>query len=168
MAGNPPTQPHDVADAQSSGFHLPHHGHNSSSQQNVASNPDLALHFSHEHRHEHLHHQTRPGQDKADEVVYSHGDNAEKSNVPTQNAQDSHRHVPRVEKKPATSSGVVERDAEKGGISPTLTQQEEDDPRSHRFSRFYTRWKVLFHAAFLALMTGYAVQFGPPVLFSVV
>jgi hypothetical protein len=37
-------------------FTFPAHGHNTSSQQDVRTNPDLALHLSHEHQHKHLHH----------------------------------------------------------------------------------------------------------------
>jgi concentrative nucleoside transporter, CNT family len=153
-AGNLKTEPQNAAEAQASGIHLPAHGHNASSQQNVSSNPDLVLNYSHEHQHEHLHHHKRSFQGRDDEVVYSHGHDVEKSNVPDQNAQDSHHQAHHAEGKTASKSGIIHGDAEKGAISPASLSQEEDDPRSHKVSGFYGKWKILFHAAFLMLMTG--------------
>lgn len=147
----------NVPDAQGGGVHLPAHGHNASSQHDVSSNPDLALHYSHEHQHQHLHHQKRSLQGRDDEVVYSHGDNTEKSNVPNQNTQDSHHQAHYTEDKSASKSAVIQADAEKGAVSPASLSQEEDDPRSHKLSRFYGKWKIMFHATFLALMTGYVI-----------
>lgn len=154
-----PRQQH-LTDARTSGIHLPAHGHNASSQRDVSTNPDLVLHYSHEHEHQHSHHHKKSIQGRDDEVVYSHGHDVEKSNVPNQNAQDSHHQAYHTEAKPFSKAGVVQHDAEKGMISPALTQ-EEDDPRSHRVSGFYSKWKIFFHAAFLALMTGYVVSNGP-------
>lgn len=147
----------DATEAHATGLQLPAHGHNASSQTDVSRNPDLALHYSHEHQHEHLHHHKRSIQGRDDEVVYSHGHDVEKSNVPDQNAQDSHHQAHYIEEKTEGKSGVVQHDAEKGVISPGSLSQEEDDPRSHKASRFYSQWKVFFHAAFLALMTGYVI-----------
>ena len=144
----------DATEAHASGIQLPAHRHNASSQQNVSTNPDLALHNSHEHQHEHLHHHKRPIQGRDDEVVYSHGHDVEKSNVPDQNAQDSHHQAHHTESKIAGKSGAILADAEKGAMSPASLSQEEDDPRSHKASGFYAKWKVFFHAAFLMLMTG--------------
>lgn len=147
---------HDVAEAQATGTHLPAHGHNASSQRDVAPNPNLALHNSNEHEHEHLHHHKRSIQGRDDEVVYSHGHNPEKSNVPDQITHDGHHAPQYTESKTAGKSGVIQSDAEKGILSPGSLSQEEDDPRSHKLSGFYARRKIFFHAAFLALMTGYA------------
>lgn len=148
----------DVTEAKTSGIHLPAHGHNASSQRDVSTNPDLALHYSHEHQHEHLHHHKRSIQGRDDEVVYSHGHDVERSNEPDQNAQDSHHQAHYVQEKAAGKSGIIHHDAEKGVVSPKSLSQEEDDPRSHKVSGFYSKWKILFHAAFLALMTGYEIS----------
>jgi hypothetical protein len=145
----------DATEAQATGFHLPSHGHNASPQQDVYSNPDLALQYSHEHLHQHLHHHKRSVQGHDDEVVYSHAHKPENSNVPDQNAQDGHRQAHYTGAKPEAKLEVMQHDAEKGAISPTSLSQEEDDPRSHKVSGFYARWKILFHAAILALITGY-------------
>jgi concentrative nucleoside transporter, CNT family len=143
-------------EAQSTGIHLPTHGHNASSQQNVSQNPDPVLNYANEHEHPHLHHHKRSIQGRDTEVVYSHGHDVEKSHVPDQSALDSHQQAQahRTEAKVAGKSAVAERDAEKGMASPASLSQEEEDPRSHKASRFYGKWKILFHAAFLALMTG--------------
>jgi hypothetical protein len=147
-------EPREITEAPASGVHLPAHGHNPSSQHNVTSNPDLALHYSHEHEHQHLHHHKRSIQGRDDEVVYSRDHLAEKSNVPNQNAEDSHHQAHYLEEKTVGQAGVIQADAEKGAISPAISQ-EEDDPQSHKVSRFYGKWKIVFHAVFLALMTGY-------------
>jgi len=147
----------DLTAPQATGLHLPAHGHNASSQQDVSSNPDLALHYSHEHQHQHLHHDKRSLQGRDDEVVYSHGHDVEKSNVPNQNTQDSHHHAHYTAEKTTAKSGIVQADAEKGLVSPASLSQEEDDPRSHKVSGFYSKWKIFFHAALLALMTGYDI-----------
>ena len=152
--GNPKPEPPIAAEAQASGVHLPAHGHNASSQQNVSSNPDLALNYSHEHQHEHLHHHKRSVQGRDDEVVYSHGHDVEKSNVPDQNAQDSHHQAHHNDKKLAGKSGAIHADTEKGAVSPGSLSQDEDDQRSHKASGFYAKWKIYFHTAFLMLMTG--------------
>ena len=148
---------HQAATDHANRIHLPAHGHNASSQHNVATNPDLALHYSHEHEHQHLHHHRRSLQGRDNEVVYSHGHGLDKSNVPDQNAQDSHHQALYAEAKTVGKPGMVQHDAEKGVISPGSLLQEEDDPKSHKVSRFYAKWKIFFHATFLALMTGYAI-----------
>lgn len=148
-------------EAQATGVHLPAHGHNASPQQDVSPNPDLVLEYSHEHEHQHLHHHKRSIQGRDNELVYSHGHDVEKSNVPDQNAQDSHHKAHYTEGMTAGKSGVVQHDAEKGMISPASLSQGEDDPRSHKVSGFYGKWKILFHAAFLALMTGYVILTAP-------
>jgi concentrative nucleoside transporter, CNT family len=146
-----------TTEAHTTGLHVPAHGHNASSQHDVSQNPDLALNYSHEHQHQHLHHSRRSIQGRDDEVVYSQGDDADKSNIPDQNAQDSHHQAHHTAGKTAGKSGIIQTDAEKGVISPGSLSQEEDDPRTHKFLRFYDRWKILFHATSLASMTGYAV-----------
>lgn len=154
ITGNLKPEPPIAAEAQSSGFHLPAHGHNASSQQNVLSNPDPVLNYSHEHQHEHLHHHRRSVQGRDDEVVYSHGHDVEKSNVPDQNAQDSQRQAHHFDEKLAGKSGAMHEDKEKGAISPGSLSQEEDDRRSNKAPGFYAKYKIFFHAAFLMLMTG--------------
>ena len=154
-------QQQDLTEAQTSGIHLPAHGHNTSLQRDVSTNPDLVLHYSHEHEHQHLHHHKRSIQGRDDEVVYSHGHDVEKSNVPDQNAEDSHHQAHHTDGKTSGKAGVVQHDAEKGMVSPASLSQEDDDPRSHKVSGFYSKWKIFFHAAFLALMTGYVVFSAP-------
>jgi hypothetical protein len=142
-----------ATETQSTAIHLPAHGHNASSQHDVSPNPDPVLDYANEHEHSHLHHHKRSVQGRDNEVVYSHGHDVEKSHVPDQNALDSHHQAHHADGKIAAKSAVAQHDAEKGMASPVLSQ-EEDDPRSHKASRFYGKWKVFFHAAFLALMTG--------------
>jgi concentrative nucleoside transporter, CNT family len=143
-----------ATEAQSTGIHLPTHGHNASSQHDVSPNPDPVLNYANEHEHSHLHHHKRSIQGRDNEVVYSHGHDVEKSHVPDQNALDSHHQARFTEGKVAGTSAVPQHDAEKGMASPVSLSQEEDDPRSHKASGFYGKWKILFHAGFLALMTG--------------
>lgn len=161
MTGTQNPQQQDITDAQTSANHLPAHGHNASSQRDVSTNPDLVLHYSHEHEHQHLHHHKMSLEGRDDEVVYSHGHDVEKSNVPDQNAQDSHHQAYHTDRKTPSKPTIVQHDAEKGIVSPASLSQEEEDPRSHKVSGFYSKWKVFFHAAFLALMTGYVVFNGP-------
>lgn len=149
---------HDVSADQSAGLHHPTDGHNPSAQQNVLPNPDLALHYSHEHQNQHLHHEERAIDGRDNDLLYSHDPTADKYNIPTQNAQDSHRQAHWGDEKTAIKLGVIHQDtdAENGVISPPPPSPDKDDPRSHKFSGLYSKWKILFHAMFLALMTGHA------------
>lgn len=145
------SKPETTAEAQSSSFQLPQHGHNVSSQQNVSSNPDLALHFSHEHQHPHVHHGIRAGQAKEDDVVYSRGYNSEKSNVPTQSPLDSHHQA--HHKSTKRDSVSLREDPEKGRVS-TESLSADNNHKTEKPS-FYPKYKIYFHGLFLALMTGY-------------
>ena len=130
---------------------LPQHGHNASLQHNVQPNPDLALHYSREHQHEHLHHNRASEAGRHDDVVYSKGTTFEKSNIPDQDPQDHnlhHRH--RSEK----DLDFIASDAEKATISPTTTTEGEDQ-KKHKFSRFYAKYRIFFHLFIWLVFTGY-------------
>jgi hypothetical protein len=51
-------------------------------------------------------------------------------------------------------NGFAYDDAEQGGnISPI--QEEEEDPQTHTFSRFYVHWRIFFHIFIFLPFTGY-------------
>lgn len=151
------------SEAQQAGFHLPAHGHDPASQPNLCSNPDPALHYSHEHPHQHMHHNLGAVEGPDDDAVYSHGLTPDKPSLTAPNTQDGRRQPHRNEEKAASKSEVLRADAEKGIVSPSSLSPEEDGPRSHKVSRSKIKWNIIFHAAFLALMTGY-VKFLVPSL----
>ena len=140
-------KPQEVPEARASGFHLPTHGHNVSSQQNVSSNPDLALHYSHEHQHAHLHHHT-PSQAQQDEVVYSNDDERSKLG---QTAQGSRNASLRK-----TSIRNDSTDPEKGVSSDSL--EHDDGQHKTKKQSFYSKYIIFFHGFFQALMTGYVLE----------
>ncbi|KAK5094221.1 hypothetical protein LTS08_008713 [Lithohypha guttulata] len=82
---------------------LPAHGHNPSSQHGVDANPDLALHFSHEHQHGHLHHGPRASiaQEKNEPVVYATGSETRDRDLLARPSQDYSAHKLRNEKEVA-------------------------------------------------------------------
>jgi CNT family concentrative nucleoside transporter len=127
------------------------------------TSPDLALHASHEHTHQHLHHDARAEKGRTEEVVYSTGTTAEKSVIPDQDPLDNVMHRRQHAGEHSPEHGVFEKetgiayndksyDAEKGEI--TLSG-EEKDPKSHKFSRFYAKYRIFFHLFFLLLFTGW-------------
>jgi CNT family concentrative nucleoside transporter len=127
----------------------------------LAHNPDLALHPSREHHHEHLHHSANAERGRTDDAVYSKGTTDEAGVIPHQDINDDvlHRnHHPERDstgKDPAVyDEKDYKYDAEKGSVSPAHTDKEEEDPKRHKFSRFYRKYRIFFHLAIAALFTG--------------
>jgi CNT family concentrative nucleoside transporter len=119
--------------------------------------PDLALHASHEHTHQHLHHDARAEKGRTDEVVYSTGTTAEKSTIPNQDPLDNVMHRRQhehgvSEKETGIAYDDKSYDAEKGDIT---SSGEEKDPKNHKFSNFYAKYRIFFHVFFLLLFTGW-------------
>lgn len=125
--------------------------------------PDLALHASHEHTHQHVHHDARAEKGRADEVVYSTGTTAEKSIIPNQDPLDNvaHRRLHAGDhviehgvsgKETSIAYDDKSYDAEKGGITST---GEEKDPKNHKFSNLYAKYRIFVHLFILLLFTGW-------------
>lgn len=133
---------------------LPAHGHNPSVQHGVDTNPDLALHYSHEHQHGHLHHghKASVSADKHDHVVYATGaeDKTTDRNLLGKPSQDYSQHVLRDEKADYNIA-----DTEKGNSSPTRLSSEEGDGKKHRVSSFYKKYRIFFHLAIWLLFTAW-------------
>ena len=135
-------------------------GHNASAQHNVVLNTDPALEKSHEHNHGHLHHDARAEKGREDEVVYSKGTTFERSIIPHQDPLDHdlhRRHRPelaeglQVGQTNEKSAQMEVVDAEKGNLSPI---RSEEDPQSHKFARFYARYRIFFHLFIWLVFTG--------------
>lgn len=119
-------------------------------QHDVELNSDLALHLSREHHHQHIHHSAHAREGRTDEVVYSKGTTSEKSTVPDASPQDHELHRRHHPEK----NGFAHGDAEQGeNISPI--QEEENNPQTHLFSRFYVYSRIFFHIFIFLLFTGY-------------
>ena len=127
------------------------HSHNSSAQTGVNPSHDLALHNSHEHQHAHLHHGHLAEQGHHDHAAYTTGTTFEKSVIPDQEPLDHPHHHHHTHK-----DGEVEiTDAEKGHSSPVRSTDEDSvDPQSHKFARFYARYRIFFHIFIWLLFTG--------------
>ena len=128
--------------------------HNASVQHHVEKNNDPALNVANEHTHAHLHHSAKAEEDR-DETEYSKGTTYEKSTIPNQDPhdQDLHRrHAPNSPKAP-----VDVADTEKGNYSPNRSDEE---PRTHKLSNAYSKYRVFFHLFVWLLFTGY-VHFLP-------
>lgn len=128
------------------------------SSHHLAHNADPALDVAHEHHHTHLHHDATAEKGRQDDAVYSAGTTAEPSVIPKQDPLDHalhRRHHP--ERKDMEKDDPADYDAEKGGISPISTSDQERDPQSHRFARFYARYRIFFHLFIALLFTGYAL-----------
>ncbi|CAD6593838.1 MAG: hypothetical protein ASARMPREDX12_007695 [Alectoria sarmentosa] len=124
--------------------------HNPSSQQNVIKNDDPVLQKSHQHHHEHLHHDVHAAKGRKDEVIYSYGTTFEGRNVPHQDPQDHDLHRRRdadMAKEPATAF-----DREQGALSPS---RSEEDPQTHTFSNLYKRYRIFFHLFVWLFFTGW-------------
>lgn len=124
--------------------------------------PDLALHPSHEHTHQHLHHDARAEKGRTDEVVYSAGTTAEKSIIPDQDPLDNVAHRRQHAGEDVRDHGVSGKetgiayedkpyDAEKGEMSST----GEKDPNNHKFALLYAKYRIFVHLFFLLLFTGW-------------
>jgi CNT family concentrative nucleoside transporter len=127
----------------------------------LAHNPDLALHESREHHHEHLHHSAAAEKGRTDDVVYSKGTTDEPDVIPHQDINDDalhRRHHPERDSTGKDRALYDEKDykydAEKGSVDSPNTGVEEVDPQRHAFSRFYRKYRIVFHLALVALFTG--------------
>ena len=128
----------------------PPNNHNQSSQHDVVFNADPALNVDKEHHHGHLHHSANAEKGREDKVVYSKGTTFEKSTIPHQDPQDHalHRRAYQGDSK----RDVEVADAEQDGLSPISS---EEDPQTHTFSSFYSRYRIFFHLFVWLLFTGY-------------
>ena len=138
------------ADSASTDHGASHTHHTASTQRRLGPNNDPALDPAHEHHHTHLHHSERAMAGREDNMMYSKGTTDEPSTIPHQDPLDNalnRRHHP-----PDQKAGITVTDAEKGGLSPV---QSEEDPQSHTFARFYSRYKIFFHLFIWLLFTGY-------------
>jgi CNT family concentrative nucleoside transporter len=130
----------------------------------LVHNPDLALHESREHHHEHLHHSNNAEKGRTDDVHYTKGTTNEPGMVPRPDVNDDYLHRHKQHERDSSSAGKdqvnydekdYKYDAEKGHISPTHTQNaEEADPQRHKVSRFYKKYRIVFHLVLAALFTG--------------
>jgi concentrative nucleoside transporter, CNT family len=144
-----------LSSASAPEIHDPHipkakHGHNTSTQHDVELNSDLALHLSREHHHQHIHHTAHAQEGRTDEVAYYKGTTSEISTVLGTDPRDHNLHRRHHPEK----NGFADGDAEQGeNISPI--QEEENNPQTHPFSRFYTSLRIFFHIFIFLLFTGY-------------
>ncbi|KAF2813121.1 H+/nucleoside cotransporter-like protein [Mytilinidion resinicola] len=136
------------------------HKHNSSPQVGVVPNTDPALDVSHEHAHQHLHHSAFAEKGRTDEIVYSKGTTQEPQTVPDADPNDDYlrrRHHVAPEKghhpgqEKDIEAGNVEDVEDKNSLSPRVTE----DPQNHRFAKFYSQWKIVFHVFLGMLFTGW-------------
>lgn len=139
--------------------------HNSSPMPGMVQNNDPALDISREHHHEHIHHGASAHAETHDDKAYSKGTTLnEPSVIPAQDPNDDalhRRHHPErdeldIEKSGGyyeTEHGSLEKDSHTNGVA------EEADPKRHKFSGFYRRYRIFFHIFIGMLFTGYALQF---------
>lgn len=134
---------------------LPAHGHNPSAQRNVDQNPDLALHYSHEHQHAHLFHGEKASAalDQSQHPVYAAGteDSVRDRNLLGRPSQDYTTHKLRVDEKPAFTT----TDAEKGAFSPQRLSSEEEDGKKHRVRGLFAKYKWVVYIAIWLLFTAW-------------
>lgn len=138
--------------------------HNFSSQTDVVKNNDPALDVAREHHHEHLHHSARAEKGREDEVVYTTGTTAERSNVPDADPLDNalhnrghpeRGHPERISKK--DDIGIDYDTAEKGYDVSDENGSHGSQTRAHRLKRFYRHWRIWIHLLILIVMTGSAI-----------
>ena len=140
------------------------HGHNPTHQKDVHPSNDLALHLSHEHAHDHLHHSKRASIGRAPDVVYSEGTTYEKSNVPEQDPSTAELHKRHVHGASISGPGTVNEkdiiimaDAEKGTVESgkfsSSDEEEKEKPRA-KFSTFYAKYRIFFHLLIFLFFTG--------------
>jgi len=133
--------------------------HNASAQRQIARNVDPALDRSHEHGHRHLHHDEYAEKGRHDDVVYTTGTTAEKSDIPDQDPNDHALHrrnhpERRVLEKDGAIAYDHKYDAENGGMGPVDSSPQEKDPQGHKVARFYARYRIFFHLFLFMLFTG--------------
>jgi concentrative nucleoside transporter, CNT family len=143
------------------GHDLPAHGHNPSVQTGVRPNDDLALHYSHEHQHDHLHHGRTSLAGRHDDILFARGATEDQhiGHQDHSHTVNHHRKSAQVGVDSKDHSGTYsETDAEKGdlGVEPTrVGTNETEDGRRHCFSRFYRKYKVFFHLFIWLVFTGW-------------
>ena len=118
--------------------------HNASPQIEVLRNNDPALQFSHEHQHSHLHHSDKAVDDRG--MSYSKGTTDEPSNIPKADMMDDALHRRHVNEK--GNYGIQDAEAAETSAS------EEEDPRRHRLSNLYRRFRPFVHLFIFLLFTG--------------
>ena len=135
------------------------------SDHKLAHNPDLALHESREHHHEHLHHSARAEEGRTDDIHYTKGTTDEPGVIPKADLLDDHMHKAGHPERNGSHTPVAYEkdikayDAEKGSVSPAHTDREEEaDPQRHRVARFYRKYRIVFHLVLAALFTGYVYR----------
>ncbi|KAF2017531.1 hypothetical protein BU24DRAFT_420558 [Aaosphaeria arxii CBS 175.79] len=134
--------------------------HNSSPMPGVARNPDPALDISKEHHHEHLHH--GPGAEKGhihdhDHVAYTVGTtHNEPPVIPPADPNDGSLHRRHQPVHDIEKTGGLEYE-EKSSFNKTNSpsEGEESDPKSHRFRRYYMKFRLPIHLLIAALFTGW-------------
>lgn len=137
----------------------------SKSKQHLATNNDPALDPAHEHHHAHLHHSARAEEGRHDDVVYSIGTTGEKSTIPDQDPMDHNlhrRHHPEHHPERTSDNDLkdpaltydVKYDAEKGSLGAVNSSGQERDPQSHKFARFYAKYRIVWHLFIFLLFTG--------------
>lgn len=149
-------KPHHPTDAvahegERHGVHhdIPDHGHNPSLQKDVIENPDVTLHYSHEHQHNHMHHGRSSLADRHDDILFAKGteiDNRHDFIVGQDHSHHHHAMKPSVDTKDHIYSESGASDPEKGGLEAArIETNDTDDGQKHRFSRFYRKYKIFFH-----------------------
>ncbi|KAF1971562.1 hypothetical protein BU23DRAFT_555747 [Bimuria novae-zelandiae CBS 107.79] len=137
--------------------------HNSSPMPGVVRNPDPALDVAHEHHHNHLHHGAHSHPEHLDEkVTYTKGTTANEPGViPPQDPNDDMLHrLGHPERKDVdiekagggyyeTEHGSLEKDSNANGIA------EEADPKRHKVSGFYRRYRLYVHIVIGMFFTGW-------------
>lgn len=130
----------------------PAHGHNPSMQQGVDENPDLTLHYSHEHPHKHVHHGRTSIAGRNDEVLYATGTTFDQ-HVGSQGPQDYEKHQLRTE--PVNEKDFIGMDTEKGVLdSSQVDTSGSEDEKKHRVSGTYSKYKIFVHLFIWLLFTG--------------
>lgn len=141
----------EVSHARNHSVEIPQHGHNPSLQHGVDTNPDLALHYSHEHLKPHKHHAPSAVPDAYKSEMYTSGTTSVGRDLLEKPPQDYTTHT--LNEKSAT----MVTDAEKGGMSPTrISTEEEGKPqKKYSFGAMYSKYKFVVHFFIWAVMTGY-------------
>ena len=112
---------------------------NPSPPQNVIQNDIQAVQSPHEHHPDHVHHDEHAERGRKDEITYSYGTTFEKS---SSTPQDPPHHDPHRRQLADTTKEPV------AAVSSEV-------PQAHSFSRFYKRYRIIFHLFLGALFTGW-------------
>ena len=140
--------------------------HNSSPMPGVARNPDPALDVANEHTHSHLHHSEAVEKSHAatHNVVYTTGTTPnEPSVIPAADPNDDsfhrRRHPERHADHDIEKTGGLDTYEEKGSLSKPRSSSdpeaaEEVEPKRHRFSTLYRKYRLYVHIFWGMLFTG--------------